>query len=393
MHPTVYAVLPRPPHPTRDGSSIRNYHLLAGLTAEFRVRAFALRAPHLPAGEYPAGIDASEIPQARRTWRRAVSAVASLPGGDPYPARLYRSGRLRRALDEAVRGAPPAWIVSLSYHVAPAAFSAGRTWIDFQNLDSKIWARTAATASSAAVRAFAALQAGRVRRFERRLLARAAGISCVSARDAASMRELRAEAAPLVVPNGVDPSRYAFRADPPSEPLVFFVGDLSWPPNAEGVRWFHERVWPLVRRDAPEAVTEILGREPPRSLAALDDSRFRVLGEGGDTRPHWRRAAVSIVPLSAAGGTRLKILEAAAAGVPVVSTSVGAEGLDLAPGEEIAVRDEPEAFAAEVVRLLRDRQAGRLQAIAARARIERSYAWSSIGAAFARELARRAGAA
>ena len=389
MNPTLYAVLPRPPHPSRDGSAIRNYHLLGGLAAAFRVRSFALRAPHLPPGEYPSGVEPMEIPQAPRAWRRAVSALGSLPGGDPYPARLYASRRLARALAGAVRDSAPAWVVSLSYHVAPAALAAGRAWVDFQNLDSRIWARTAATASSAPVRAFAAIQAGRVRRFERGLLHRAAGVSCVSERDAAAMRDLRAGAAPVVVPNGVDTARYPFRAVPASEPLVFFVGDLSWPPNAEGVRWFYERVWPIVRREAPESVAEILGREPPRSLAAIRDPRFRILGEGDDTRPYWRRAAVSVVPLLAAGGTRLKILESAAAGVPVVSTSVGAEGLDFTPGAEISVRDDPEGFAAEVLRLLRGPEAARRQAEAARTRVERSYRWSAIAGAFAGELARR----
>jgi glycosyltransferase involved in cell wall biosynthesis len=393
MLPTLFAVLPRPPHPTRDGSAIRNYHLLAGLAREFGVRAFVLRAPHLPPGEYPPGVDPSEIPQTPRAWRRAVAAAASLAGGGPYPPRLYASRALSRALSEALRGGAPAWVASLSYHTAPAALAAGRAWIDFQNLDSRIWARTAASGSSSAVRAFASLQARRVREFESRVLSAAGGVSCVSAGDAAAMRELSASCRPLVVPNGVDMARYEFRPDASAESLLFFVGDLSWPPNAEGVRWFRDRVWPIVRREAPEAVVEILGREPPARLSSLSDPRFRVLGEGGDTRPFWRRAAVSIVPLLAAGGTRLKILEAAAAGVPVVSTCVGAEGLELAPGAEITVADEPEAFAAAVVRLLSDRAGARRQALAARARVERSYAWSAIASAFAAELARRGAAA
>src|SRR5262249_30990576 len=158
--------------------------------------------------------------------------------------------------------------------------------------------------------------AKRVREFETRLLSAAGGVSCVSPRDAAAMRELSASSRPLVVPNGVDLARYEFRRNASGESLLFFVGDLSWPPNAQGVRWCQERGWPIVRRDAPEAAVEILGREPPAPLSSLRDPRFRVLGEGGDTRPFWRRAAVSIVPLLAAGGTRLKILEAAAAGVP-----------------------------------------------------------------------------
>jgi len=98
------------------------------------------------------------------------------------------------------------------------------------------------------------------------------------------------------------------------------------------------------------------------------------------------------VPLLAGGGSRLKILEAAASGVPVVSTAVGAEGLELSPGEEISIRDEPEAFADAVVRLLADPDAARTQAVKARARVEALYDWKRIGPRFARTLAERAGA-
>jgi len=261
-------------------------------------------------------------------------------------------------------------------------------WIDFHNLDSRIWERMGETASSAARRRFARGQAPRVRRLERTLLRHAGGVSCVSSGDAASLAELGAAGA-LVVPNGVDLARYAFRGAPSREETILFVGDLSWPPNAEGVRWFAERVWPLVRARRPRARAEILGRGAPADLSRLARPDFVLLGEGDDTRPHWARTAVAVVPLRAGGGTRLKILEAAACGVPVVSTRIGAEGLDFSSAE-LSVHDEPEAFAAAVAALLENPEAARRQATAARARVEAAYGWDRIGAAFAEALRRRA---
>ncbi len=391
MKPLVVSVLSRPPHPTRDGLAIRNYHLLGALAREFRVRAFALRDPaRAYPGETPAGVSLEEIPQTTRRIRRALAAAGSVVAGQPYSERLYRSGTLKRRVAEAAAAEKPAWIVAHSYHVAPAALSAGApVWIDFHNRDSEIWARTGETSRSALTGAFARSQAARVESFEQELLRRAAGVSCVSARDAAALKTAGGPE-PVVVPNGVDLARYAFRSGGPSEELVFFVGDLSWPPNAEGVRWFREKVWPIVERQRPAARAEILGREAPEVLQALSADHFRLLGEGGDTRPYWIRAAVAVVPLLAGGGSRLKILEAAAAGVPVVSTAVGAEGLELS-SEEIAIRDEPEAFADAVVRLLADPAAARSQAVAARARVEARYDWERIGPQFARVLAERAG--
>jgi glycosyltransferase involved in cell wall biosynthesis len=144
-----------------------------------------------------------------------------------------------------------------------------------------------------------------------------------------------------------------------------------------------------VARARPEARVEVVGR----GAAAGNDGRFTFFGEGDDTRPHWARAAVAVVPLLAAAGTRLKILEAAACGVPVVSTSVGAEGLDFRDGVEIRIADRAPDFAAVVSYLLADPEVRRRQAAAARAKVEERYGWRSIGRTFAGELRRRLGGA
>ena len=152
----------------------------------------------------------------------------------------------------------------------------------------------------------------------------------------------------------MDLARYVFRPEPSSEELVVFVGDLIWPPNVEGIRWFLSEVWPILSRLRREARVEILGRGegPLRALARRGPQGLSFLGEGADTRPLWRRAAVAIVPLLTGGGTRLKILEAAACGVPVVATPVGAEGLDFEDGPEIAVASGAPEFAAAIARPL-----------------------------------------
>ena len=393
MKPLLFSVLPRPPHPTRDGLAIRNYHLLGALTEHFRVRAFSLLDPERAygGGHAPDELDIEWIGQAPRRPRRAWAAAASLAGGRAYSELLYRSRALARSLAAASAVEAPSWIVAHSYHVGPAALAAGsRAWIDFHNLDSEIWRRTGEAPEGGAAAWFARVQAPRVRRFEADLAARAAGLSCVSRRDAAALRELGARAEPMVVANGVDLERYRMRAEAPEGEVLFFVGDLSWPPNADAVRWLHARVWPELKRARPAARVEILGRDAPTDLLELAAPDWTLLGEGADTRPCWARAAVAVVPLVAGGGTRLKILEAAASGVPVVATPIGAEGLEFAPETEILLRDDAPGFAAAVAGLLADRSAARRQALAARARVEALYDWERIGEEFARELAHRA---
>ena len=393
MKPLVLSLLPRAPHTSRDGLAIRNYHLTAALAEAFRVRALVLADPERPYdGEWPPGVDVEVVPQVRRQWRRVGAALSSVVAGGAYSEKMYRSAALTRRLSTVVSEERPRWILAHVYHVGLAALRGGGgvpVWVDFHNLDSEIWRRSADSATSKSVRRFARLQERRVAEVERVLAREASGLSCVSARDASALRALGARGAPVVVPNGVDLARHAFRAQAPAGETVLFIGDLSWPPNAEGVRWFLQAVWPIVRRLRPSARVEIVGRSAPAALTDLAGAGVRFAGEGGPARGYWLEAAVAVVPLLAGGGTRLKILEAAATGVPVVSTTVGAEGLSLVDEREILRRDGTEAFAAAVADLLADPAAARRQAEAARSRVEREYGWGPIGRAFAGALADR----
>src|SRR5262249_26711396 len=209
----------------------------------------------------------------------------------PYPELLYRSSTLARRVRESAAAEGPLWIVAHSYHIGPTALDAERpAWVDFHNVESELWQGMSTAAARAGSRLFARWQAPRVRALEAMLLENTAGASCVSGRDAAAFAALSGGAAPVVVPNGVDLDRYSFRAAPAATERLFFVGDLSWAPNAEGIRWFARRVWPRLSRLRPRANVEVLGRRAPADLAGLADSRFSLPGAGGDTRPHWREA-------------------------------------------------------------------------------------------------------
>ena len=366
--------------------------MLEALASEFRVRAAVLRPPESGgSGEYPAAVDVEEIPQARRSLRQAEALASSAFTGAAYSDWMYRSRALSSRLARWVAREKPAWVVAHSYHVAPAALETGSpAWVDFHNVDSEIWRRLGET-STGLERIFLRFQAPRVARLERDILRRTRGVSCVSERDAVTL-STAGGAVPVVIPNGVDLNRYVFRPEPSSEDMVFFVGDLTWPPNFEGIRWFCSEVWPVLSRLSPSARVEILGRGAGGRLSKLlrnPPARVTFLGEGDDTRPHWGRAAVAIVPLLTGGGTRLKVLEAAACGVPVVATPLGAEGLDFTEGSEIRLAARAQEFAAAVAGLLADRGARRAQAAAARRRVESEYDWREIGRRFAGELSRR----
>jgi glycosyltransferase involved in cell wall biosynthesis len=137
---------------------------------------------------------------------------------------------------------------------------------------------------------------------------------------------------------------------------ILHIGTMYWPPNIDAVNWFVRHVYPLIRQERPDVQFDVVGSRPPAELLALNDAGLgiNVTGYVQDPIPYQRRAAVMVVPLLAGGGMRVKILNALAEGIPIVSTTLGYEGISVAPGKDILVGDTPEEFATAVLSLLND---------------------------------------
>jgi glycosyltransferase involved in cell wall biosynthesis len=185
---------------------------------------------------------------------------------------------------------------------------------------------------------------------------------------------------PIVVENGVDITQCAF-TNPNASHTLLFVGTLGYLPNADAGRWFCDEIFPRITNALPDAEFEMVGRAPRRTVQALSRRKnVRVTANVEDLQPHYENAGVVVVPLRAGGGTRLKILEAMAYGRAVVSTRVGAEGLDVRDGENIFLADTPREFAERVIFLLRNLAARERVARNARRWVETRYTWARAGA-------------
>ncbi|MFM9887346.1 MAG: glycosyltransferase [Burkholderiales bacterium] len=228
------------------------------------------------------------------------------------------------------------------------------------NVEAEIFARHAAQASRAAMRYIWTKQHAKMRRFEGRSLKRFTSVIAVSERDASQFRESYEIAMPTTIPTGVDLDYFAWQAPPAIEhdhpPTVAFVGSMDWDANIDGVRHFLMAVWPLIQNTIPESRFTVIGRNPPATLldAARNLKGVSFTGFVDDVRPYMRQAHVSVIPLRVGGGTRIKAFEAMAMGCPIVSTSIGIEGLDVIDGEHYMRRDSPADQAAGVIELLRD---------------------------------------
>jgi len=188
------------------------------------------------------------------------------------------------------------------------------------------------------------------------------------------------------VPTGVDTGKYSAAPPAPANPAkIVFTGSMDWEPNIDAVLYFCEHVFPRVRADCPSAVFQIVGRDPHPKVRRLACDSVQVTGTVPSVSEYLRDATVVVVPLRIGGGTRLKIFEAMAMGKAVVSTSVGAEGLQVQSGRDLILADSPEAFAEAIVLLARDDSARRRYEEAA-AKLAARFDWSLIAEKFANVL-------
>lgn len=157
-----------------------------------------------------------------------------------------------------------------------------------------------------------------------------------------------------VIPNGVDTKGYQPLARSENATAIIFVGNMAYRPNIDAVSYFCHTIYPRIKAEFPQAEFWIVGKDPAPEVEALGGNGVRVTGQVEDLLPYYRNSAVSVVPLRAGGGTRLKILESMALGRPVVATSIGCEGLNVIHGKHILIADDPEQFAEYTLQLLRN---------------------------------------
>jgi glycosyltransferase involved in cell wall biosynthesis len=254
------------------------------------------------------------------------------------------------------------------------------------NVESVLWARQAREERHTVKRVVYKIEAAKMARYEARTVERFARVIAVSEADRQAMASMTDPERIAVVPTGVDTRRYTPSAQPPRDGLVLFLGSMDWEPNIDGVDYFCREIWPAVQDAVPQARFRVVGRNPAASVRRLASESVEITGTVPSVLEHLHEASVVVVPLRIGGGTRLKIYEAMAAGKAVVSTTIGAEGLDVHHGQNILIADDPGAFARSVVDLLRDGQARRRMQDAAVA-LAALNDWQQVSTAFERVLA------
>jgi glycosyltransferase involved in cell wall biosynthesis len=314
------------------------------------------------------------------TFERVLLYLVRLPSRAPFGVSKFLSREARRLLAQ--------WLNEDRFDVAVCDFlsaslnfpkrSATPVALFQHNVESVLWSRKAEYEANPIKRPVIKLEAAKMLRYERYAVGRFDHVIAVSESDRDLMRTMTDSSRISVAPTGVDLTQFrAAAGESATEPLIMFVGSMDWEANIDGSVYFCRKIWPQIKRATPEARLRIVGRNPDRRVNRLASDDVEVTGSVPSVIEHLRQAAVVVVPLRIGGGTRLKIYEAMAMRKAVVSTTVGAEGLDVNHGRDILLADDPRTFADYVIELLRD-PSRRMRIEAAAGEQATKYDWSVV---------------
>lgn len=379
-------------HPTTKGGQIRTLEMLRHLHRWHEIHYVAIENPAQPEGPARAHeYSYKSYPFQYRVPSKSSPAFYSellrgLISPTPVAVERFNPPGMHAFLEELIR--KERFDCAVVDHLAPTSYFPDLPHAIFfqHNVETVIWRRHVEHAPDLLRRAYFKLQADRMYHYERRVSQASGHIVAVSKTDADEMRRLFDVSRVTEIPTGVNIDYFLPKREP-NAPIVadlVFVGSMDWLPNVDGVLYFAREILPLIRKHRPETTLAIVGRTPPPSITELAsaDPRIQVTGTVPDIRPYLWNSAVSIVPLRIGGGTRLKIYEAMAAQIPVVSTTIGAEGLSVNPPDDIRIADAPDAFATRCLELLASPETRVAVSRAAWQMVNSHFSWEQVARAF-----------
>jgi glycosyltransferase involved in cell wall biosynthesis len=319
-------------------------------------------------------------------WRLFLNLFS----GYPYIVSSHYSSVFEKKLLEIIRDDRPDLIICewTPYAVFVEKIREIKRLIVAHNVETQIWQRYYNNEKNPFKKWYIGVQKDKLERFERSAFRYVDAATAVSAVDEDAIHSLNHHLPVKVVDNGVDLEYFRAGDEPSSGCRLVFVGTMDWRPNQDAVRYFVSDIYPLVKKRIPEAEVVFVGRNPPDSISSLDGVEgVTVTGSVDDVRPYIQGSSVYIVPLRIGGGTRLKILDALAMKKAVVSTSVGAEGLEVSDSRDIMLADTPEQFADKIEQLIRNPEFACRLGENGRRLVEEHYDWDRLASKLERFLA------
>jgi polysaccharide biosynthesis protein PslH len=384
------------PFPLTTGKRIRSYNLLKAQSTKHRITFLCHRS--IVDAECQTGVERFgqlgikveflERSLPKQTLLTSKPRLAAQLGMNffskyPYLVQKHASNELRRRVEQ-LSNRPDIDLIHIEWTPYAAAITprVRKPWVlDAHNVESLIWKRYFHAESNRLKRLFIRHQWTKFSRFEKRMFQKASEVVFVSKPDNETAKEEFGRSRGTVVDNGVDLQEFRYAGLHERDiNRILFLGSLDWRPNIDAIDFFLDEIWPQIRASRPGLHLDIVGRSPARLFSE------RLRGERNVTlhpdvpsvRPFLELARLMIVPLRIGGGSRLKILEAAASGLPVISTTVGAEGLAMEPGRHYIRADSAEELQDAILENVDNNAYLERLAISARRLVERQYDWSII---------------
>jgi glycosyltransferase involved in cell wall biosynthesis len=406
----VLLLSPMAPSPPRFGAQARTHGLLTNLAQHHEITAVILHddenTPQISGTamrSYCRQVHFVRNPHGASGWRRRLLQLRSWFSQKSYQRLVSMVPELQNCLDEVLAGHRFDVVLVNFPHLAhyrlrqsPPGTPAPVVIIDSHDVHYDLARQIAMSTASFGRRLHARLNWRKLQREEIAAYEDAEGVCVCSVADQQRLSKDAPAARTVVVPNAADveglrPSS----SDPvPNADTVLFFGLLATVPNVDGLLFFVRDIWPRVLAVRPSAQFLIVGANAAPALRALEGRGVNIVGPVDDLRPYLSRAAVVVVPLRLGSGTRLKILESWAMARPVVSTSLGAEGLESVAGRHLLIADDPDEFAAAVLRILNEPELAARLGAAGRDLVSESYSWRGTAeslAAFFRQVVADAG--
>lgn len=374
------------PLPLNSGEKIRTYYVLRELSKRHKVTLITLfhRRSEL---DYLGDLKqiCQEVYPFKLKFLKKISAAKVIFSKYPWEVIAYYNKEAKSQIKELLHSQDfdLIWVnfLSMTTYLDHNSISQTTIILDQHNADQLVWGKYALESDNIAMRLFAKLNLKRITSFQREVANLLNVVVSVSEEDASFMRnQLPADIAVWTVPNGVDINYFQpSNANNEAGNIILFCGSMDTVMNVDAVLQFAKKVFPLVREKVPDSEFWVVGRNPAKQVHHLARQGFiKVTGTVEDVRPYYDKAKVFVAPFKFGGGTKLKILEAMAMKVPVVSTSLGSQGIDVTDGEQLFIRDNIEEFAEAVIKLLEDEKERNKLINNGRRLVEERYSWSSI---------------
>jgi len=385
----ILVITTKSPYPLYEGRALRTYNLLRQVAKKHEILLLTfVQTPEELEGvahmrTFCSHVDAVPLHLETGKGTLVLDLLRELFSAAPLHAVKYRSRSMREKMRALVSSGTIDLVHLDMLHLGDYLdLCAGKPVVLVEhNVESVLLRRRVENTSNPLIKLYLFYQYLKLRAYEAQLCRRVNHVVAVSELDAKLIGELAGISNVTSISNGVDTAYFRASEGRRRPNSLVFVGGLTWFPNQDAIRYFCVQVLPRVAAEIPDVSLTVVGKNP-REInipEVAENPRVRLTGLVEDVRPHISEATAYVVPLRIGGGTRLKILDALAMGKPLISTSVGCEGLDVVAGEHLLTADTADAFAREIVRVLHDPELGRRLGAAGRELVERKYEWNVIG--------------